>query len=147
MDQIEDFVRASGLDMPSYDVCFFGGPEVADAILDSVLRGKKCANTGLQSLYDGAMEPLPKVGDYSIIVNSAMEPKCITRITKVEFVTFENITEEYAAAEGEMSLADWKEKHRKYFEDCCREVGITFSEQMHCVCEYFEVVYRKSMLK
>ena len=56
------------------------------------------------------------------------------------------MSEEYAFIEGEgdKSLSYWKEAHTQVFTRECREdFGMDFSEDMDCVCEYFEVVYQK----
>ena len=73
-------------------------------------------------------------------------PRCITRITRVEITPFKDISEEYAFIEGEgdKSLSYWKEAHTQVFTRECREdFGMDFTEDMECVCEYFEVVYQK----
>ena len=85
-------------------------------------------------------------GDYSVILDSREQPRCITRISRVTQVKFSDITEEYARCEGEgdKSLAYWKEAHRQVFERECREdCGIGFTEDMICVCEEFDVVYKE----
>ena len=72
-------------------------------------------------------------------------PHCITRITKIEITKFRDISEEYAFIEGEgdKSLAYWRDAHREVFTRECREdFQMDFSEDMECVCEYFEVVYQ-----
>ena len=144
---IEHFVRQSGLDIPEYEAYSYGYPEIADEILDALLRGDKRATTGLHCLYELEQEPLPQVGDYSVILDSKGLPHCITRITKVEITRFRDISSEYAFIEGEgdKSLTYWKDAHRTVFSRECREdAGIAFHEDMECVCEYFEVVYQKS---
>ncbi|MCI7638534.1 MAG: ASCH domain-containing protein [Clostridiales bacterium] len=97
-------------------------------------------------MYELENEPLPQVGQYSVILDSQGLPRCITRISKVEITRFRDISEEYAFIEGEgdKSLTWWKNAHRELFTRECREdAGIEFSEDMECVCEYFEVVYQK----
>ncbi|MDO5545028.1 MAG: ASCH domain-containing protein [Eubacteriales bacterium] len=134
------------MDIPEYDAYYYGYPEQADEILSSLLRGDKRATTGLKCLYEIENEPLPQVGQCSVILDSHGLPHCITRITKVEITKFREISEEYAFIEGEgdKSLAYWKDAHREVFSRECREdAGIEFSEDMECVCEYFEVVYQK----
>ena len=49
MDQIEKFVKDSGLTISAYNVCFYDS-NGTDEILDNILCGKKRANTGLFSL-------------------------------------------------------------------------------------------------
>ena len=124
MDQIEQFIRDSGLDIPAYSVCFYDS-NGTDEILDSIISGKKHANTGLYSLFQ-----------------AQMQPRCITRTVKVEIIPFAEVTQDCALAEGDGTLAQWREVHRKAFETACAEIGTTFDESMKCVCEYFEVVYQ-----
>ena len=144
-DAIDRFVRESGLDIPEYDAYYYGYPEAADEILAALLRGDKRATTGLRCLYELEQEPLPKVGQYSVILDSKGLPHCITRIINIEITKFRDISEEYAFIEGEgdKSLKYWKDAHREVFTRECREdAGIEFNEDMECVCEYFEVVYQ-----
>ena len=145
-DTIARFVRESGLDIPEYDAYAYGYPEMADEILAALLRGDKRATTGLKCLYELEKEPLPQAGQYSVILDSRGAPHCITRITKTEITPFREISEEYAFIEGEgdKSLSYWKDAHREVFTRECREdFQMEFSEDMDCVCEYFEVVYQK----
>ena len=144
-DTVARFVRESGLDIAEYDAYSYGYPEVADEILAALLRGDKRATTGLKCLYELEKEPLPQEGQYSVILDSRGLPHCITRITKIEITKFRDISEEYAFIEGEgdKSLAYWRDAHREVFTRECREdFQMDFSEDMECVCEYFEVVYQ-----
>ena len=134
------------MEIPEYDAYSYGYPEMADEILAALLRGDKRATTGLKCLYELEKEPIPQVGQYSVILDGKGLPRCITRITKVEMTPFKDITEEYAFIEGEgdKSLSWWKEAHTEVFRRECREdFGMDFTEDMECVCEYFEVVYQK----
>ena len=143
-DAIARFVRESGLDIPEYDAYAYGYPEMADEILAALLRGDKRATTGLKCLYELEREPLPQAGQYSVILDGRGLPRCITRITKTDITKFRDITGEYAFIEGEgdKSLNYWKNTHREVFTRECREdFQMDFSEDMECVCEYFEVVY------
>ena len=146
MDQIEKFVKKSGLEIPTYNVSLYDSPDGSDEILNRILSGEKRANTGLHNLFAAQMNLLPRVGDYTVLLDSKMQPRCITRTTKVEIVPFADITAEYTAVEGDgdKSLAFWRESHRKSFADACNEVSMVFDESMRCVCEYFEVVYMQN---
>ena len=99
MDQIEQFIRDSGLDIPAYSVCFYDS-NGTDEILDSIISGKKHASTGLYSLFQAQMQLLPKTGDHTVVLDSQMQPRCITRTTKVDVVPFEDVTADCAAGEG-----------------------------------------------
>lgn len=104
---------------------------------------RKRATTSLLKLYELEQEPLPCAGDYSVILDSAQRPRCITRITKVTQVRFCDISEEYARRRAKAINPGLLEKaHREAFSRECREeCGIEFTEDMICVCEEFEVVY------
>ena len=141
MDQIEKFVKDSGLRISAYNVCFYDS-NGTDEILDNILCGKKRANTGLFSLFEAQMQLLPRTGDYTVVLDSDMQPRCITRTVKVEIIPFAEVTQDCALAEGDGTLAQWREVHRKAVETACAEIGTTFDESMKCVCEYFEVVYQ-----
>ena len=54
MDQIEKFVKDSGLTISAYNVCFYDS-NGTDEILDNILCGKKRANTGLFNLFETQM--------------------------------------------------------------------------------------------
>ena len=99
MDQIEKFVKDSGLTIPAYNVCFYDS-NGTDEILDNIFCGKKRANTGLFSLFEAQMQLLPRTGDYTVVLDSDMQPRCITRTTKVDVVPFEDVTADCAAAGG-----------------------------------------------
>ena len=94
MDQIEKFVKDSGLTIPAYNVCFYDS-NGTDEILNNILCGKKHANTGLFNLFEAQMQLLPRMGDYTVVLDSDMQPRCITRTTKVEVVPFEDVTAEH----------------------------------------------------
>ncbi|MCO7108959.1 ASCH domain-containing protein [Gemmiger formicilis] len=65
---------------------------------------QKRANTGLFSLFEAQMQLLPRTGDYMVVLDSDMQPRCITRTTKVEVVPLEDVTADCAAAEGTAPL-------------------------------------------
>ena len=94
MGQIEKFVKDSGVSIPAYNVCFYDS-NGTDEILDNIFCGKKRANTGLFSLFEAQMQLLPRTGDYTVVLDSDMQPRCITRTTKVEVVPFEDVTAEH----------------------------------------------------
>lgn len=77
MDQIEKFVKDSGPTISAYNGCFYDS-NGTDEILDNILCGKKRANTGLFSLFEAQMQLLPRTGDYTVVLDSDMQPRCIT---------------------------------------------------------------------
>jgi uncharacterized protein YhfF len=62
----------------------------------------------------------------------------------VDVVPFEDVTAEFAAAEGEGdgSLEHWRRAHTAFFARECDRIGRTPAATMPVVCERFGLVYR-----
>lgn len=116
----------------------------ANELAELVLEGTKKATASAAILYEIDNDPLPKVGELSIITDWNGQAKCIIEVTNVEVVKFKNVTEEFARTEGEgdKSLDYWRRVHKDYFSQELDELGKEFSEDMSVVCERFEVVYK-----
>lgn len=84
-----------------YEIFAFGNTkEHADELANLVLAGKKTGTSSGYELYQIDNEPLPKVGDYSIVVNGSDVPMGIIQTVEVAIVPWKEITEEQAATEG-----------------------------------------------
>ncbi|MBA4536685.1 ASCH domain-containing protein [Bacillus aquiflavi] len=114
----------------------------SDDLAQLVIEGKKTATCSAYMIYELEHEPLPTIGDYSIILNSAEEPVAIIKTTEVTLTPMNEVTEEFAFAEGEgdRSYRYWKEAHEEFFTDQLNKIGHKFSEDMLLVCERFELV-------
>lgn len=125
------------------DAWAFG--EKADELAELVVQGIKTATSSAYALYATDGEPLPETGEYSVILDSRGSAKCIIKTTKVYVTAFDKVSEVHAYKEGEgdRSLAYWREVHEKFFTDCLKEAGLSFSSTMEVVCEEFEVVYKE----
>ncbi len=126
-----------------YDVWSFGASP--DKLLDLVLKGEKTGTSSLYNLYEMENEPIPKKGDYSIILNSKNEACCIIQNIDIEVIPFCEVTKEHAFKEGEgdKSLEYWRNEHIIFFEDCLKDMKDKFSENTLVVYEEFKLVYRK----
>ena len=127
-----------------YTSWYFGGDkETADELAELVLSGTKRATASLYESYVFEDEPIPKVGDYSIITDWEGEAKCIIQTTAINICPFKEVTEEFARREGEgdKSLTFWRDVHRHFFSLECNDMSKTFNEEMLVICEEFEVVY------
>jgi len=123
---------------------YFGNEEIADELFSLVYSGKKVATCGSLWTYEfEGIEPLKK-GDLTIVTDYLGEKACVIRTTNIRIKKFIEITEEEARLEGEgdLSLEYWREGHKKFFTEECKEIGKEFSEEMPVVFEEFEVVYR-----
>ena len=113
-------------------------PEMADELLDLVLRGIKSATCSLHKAFEDAGDPLPLEGEESYIKDSQGRARCVIRLSKVELVPMNEVTEDFARKEGEgdLSLEYWRREHLRYFELYC-----TINESELLVCEEFEVIH------
>lgn len=122
---------------------FCDNPTDADHLAELVKSGIKRATTSLYHWYHNGGEPLPKEGEYSLILNGLGEAQCLIQTQSVEILPFEQVTAEFAATEGEGdgSLEYWRRAHISFFERELKGTGIAFEPQMPVVCEVFKRVY------
>ena len=116
--------------------------EMADELAQLIIIGKKSATCSAYDSYQLENEPLPEKGSYTIILNSQDEPVAIIKTTDVQILPMNEVSEDFAAAEGEgdLSYSYWWEGHKRYFTLELAEYGKDFSEDMLVVCERFELV-------
>ena len=138
----KDFCRQCTNQPERYDSWSFG--DDPDMLASLVLQGKKTATASVYELYELDGEELPKVGTYSVIMDSKDHAVCIIKDTAVTVVPFRDVDEEQARFEGEgdLSLNYWRDVHRQCFSEWMSESGLVFSEDTKVVLEKFEVVYR-----
>lgn len=117
----------------------------ADACAALVHKGIKQATATSLWWYEKNNEPLPKVGDLSVVTDWEGNAQAVIETTKVEKVSFDNITAEFAKIEGEGdgSLAYWKKVHEAYYRREMEPFGDTFDKKMIVVCEYFKTIHSK----
>ena len=118
------------------------GTPMADELANLIAIGKKTATCSAHAAYIHEGAPLPTVGSYTIILNSKDQPMCIICTTEVNIIPMNQVTEEFAAAEGEgdLSYKYWYDGHKKFFTMDLAEIGQEFSEDMLLVCEHFECI-------
>ncbi|MCR3923277.1 MAG: ASCH domain-containing protein [Firmicutes bacterium] len=122
---------------------FCDNEEDADELADLVIAGIKRATASLYLAYESEGEVLPTVGDHSIVTNWAGVAQCIIKTIKLNVVPFSDVSEAFAATEGEgdKSLAYWRTAHWHYFSREMKELGREPSEEMLVLCEEFVVVF------
>ena len=136
----ERYCEKSGV-RADYEAWAFGG--APDELAELVLNGIKTATASAYPLYEQEQEPLPQVGEYSVILNAKDEAVCVTKTTKVYVVPFREVSADHAYREGEndRSLDSWRAVHRDFFTEEMTAAGLTFDEDMPVVCEEFLRVY------
>ena len=137
-----EFITKTGTADCEYDAWAFGVD--ADQLAQLVVTGEKTATESAYPLYEVDGEPLPKAGEYSVILDSADNAVCIIRTEKVTVIPFNEVSADHAYKEGEgdKSLDYWREVHRKIFTEWMNEARLEFTTDMEVVCEEFSVVYK-----
>lgn len=143
--QLWEQFQKSGLAEPGagYEAWSFG--DDPDRLLKLVLFGEKTATAGLYCLYEHDREPLPRVGEYNVLLDSQGAAKCITRTTAVYITPFDRVSTVQACKEGEgdKTLDYWRRVHKRFFTKELQAVGLEFSEELPVVCEEFELIYQE----
>lgn len=124
-----------------YEAWAFG--DDPDELARLVNDGIKTATASARIWYDLEGEPLPKAGQYSVILNSREEAVCIICTERVFVLPFHQVDEIQAWREGEgdRSLPYWRRVHERFFTEELKTIGRAFDENMHIVCEEFQKVY------
>ena len=137
----EELWRKSGF-TGTYKAWSFG--EAPDKLAELVVQEIKTATCSAQDLYQAEGELIPKVGDYSIILNSDGGAVCIIKTTTAYVTEFNKVSSEHAYKEGEgdRSLDYWREVHINFLTNELVSVHQSFDENTKVVCEEFEVVYK-----
>ena len=114
----------------------------ANELADLVLAGTKRATAGLLWSFEAEGEPLPVVGDLSVVTDWEGRARCVIRTTSVEVVPFAAVTPEFAAIEGEGdgSLEYWRKAHEAAFTRELANSGRTLEPASPVVCQCFEIV-------
>jgi uncharacterized protein YhfF len=114
---------------PPFEVFAFGsGPEMESRLAHLVICGaKRGTATWIRALeHDGGESPT--IGSISIVVDGFGMPRCAIRTDSVERLLFGEVTDEMAAIEGEgdLSLADWRRGHLRFWRAEAAELGLEF---------------------
>lgn len=130
----------------SYQVWFFGNSQkMARELGKLVLSGKKRATASLVEFN----EKHPKVASldsgFSVITDYEGVPLCIIQTTEIRYLPFDEVDAQFAFDEGEgdQTLEDWRNEHRRYFTKEAAEFSLEFNEKSLIACERFKLLYSK----
>ena len=117
----------------------------ANELIKLVLKGKKRATSHSLLGLQYRKEPLPKIGDFTILTDWKGNAKCIVRTVAVRLKPFFAIRSSYAKLEGEGdgSLEYWKKVHWDYYTRELEPFGRVPRDSMIVVCEVFEKVFQR----
>lgn len=119
---------------------FGATPEHADGLLRLVLDGVKTGTASSLLDYEADGDPLPEVGELSIILDGSGAPRAVLETTEVVTVPFDQVTAEHARAEGEgdRTLAAWRQIHERFWTE---HSDGGFAPDMPVVCERFRLIH------
>ena len=145
--RIEEFWRDARATLPELpenppEAWGFGAtPEHADELLELVLAGVKVGTASSLWDYEETGDPLPVVGELSIILDGAGAPRAVIQTTALEVMPFDRVDADHAFAEGEgdRTLAHWREVHERYWRTHS-ESPRGFAPDMPVLCERFRLL-------
>lgn len=138
----DEFCVATKQEHLNYREAFQFGAS-ADWLADLVVEGKKTATTSGYIFYELEKEALPQVGEYYIVLNGADEPVAIIQIQSVDVMPMNEVSEEFALAEGEGDYSFWWDAHETFFSELLKDYQKDFTPDLLVVCETFKKVYSK----
>jgi uncharacterized protein YhfF/ribosomal protein S18 acetylase RimI-like enzyme len=140
-----DFCIATGLDQSTpYQAWYFGDtPTLAHKLVELVLHGPKRATAGLAEFNDQMPDVKPVAGGYSVLTEHDGTPRAVIRTTDLQRRPFIDVDSAFAwdEGEGDRTLADWKDGHRRFFTKELGAIGRAFDDSMTVDLERFELLY------
>lgn len=125
--------------------------EMRRRLSDLVLHGRKRATAGLLAEYAMEGEELERPGEVLVLLGNEGERLGQIRVTAVEVVRFDDVTWEFADAEGEgfTNIDDWRTQHRAFWErasvdqirDHTGDPSWSLTGETEVVCVWFDVVH------
>jgi uncharacterized protein YhfF len=102
-------------DLPKAEFAFPG--PLRDQLVTAILDGAKTSTTGLLADYEHEGDPLPEVGERSVVVDSADTPVAVIELTAVRVVPLAEVDLQHAIDEGEgdTTVAGWRANHESFW--------------------------------
>ncbi|HWM87865.1 MAG TPA: ASCH domain-containing protein [Kofleriaceae bacterium] len=125
------------------DVFAFGDAgEMAASLVHLVTCGRKRGTAAWLRSYEREGSPIPVVGSLSVVTDGFGLPRCVIRTEEVRRLRFGDVGEDAAVLEGEgdLTLADWREGHLRYFEREAAGMQMRFDDDEEIMLERFRVV-------
>ena len=143
------FLDTQPSDSPYHDKTYIAegwgdGPEMADELGGLIVQGLKTATCSALWEWEAEGEAPYEPGAVTIVLDGRGEPLGIVETTEVTIRKYNEVTADFARAEGEgdLSLEYWREAHRDFFSRTLPKIEKEFSEEMPLVCERFRLVYK-----
>ena len=142
-----EFCVSKGIaeDTPYGAWAFCGGGPTGDELAALVLKGIKFGTASALDdyIYEDALDELPKVGDYSVILLDNNEAVCVIRDYDVYTRPFGEVSHFHGYSEGEdeRTLDAWRRIHTEAFGPDLKEIGYPLTNASKIVCEKFTLEY------
>jgi len=140
-----EYCRRAGL--PPATPCqawpFGDSDELAHELVELVLHGPKRATAGLVEYNARHPEEAPVADGYSVVTEFDGRPRCVVRTVWLDQRALRDVDAAFAwdEGEGDRTLAEWLDGHRRYFSRVCPGLGIAFSDDTRVQLERFELLY------
>lgn len=130
---------------PADVACFGDSFELANELIELVLRGQKRATAGSMAEYENEEAALPEVGDRWIACDGWGRPRAVIETTDVRIGPLTSVDEQFAwdEGEGDRTRADWLRSHTAYFTRTHATLGIPFQPDIPVVFERFDAVFQE----
>ena len=124
---------------------FGDSDEIADELLELVLHGPKRATASVVAEYELAGEPLPQLGELSIVTDSSHRPRAVLRTTDLRVGPLSSVDDQFAwdEGEGDRSRDYWLRVHTDCFTRLYEELGLEFTPDIETVFERFDLIYHQ----
>jgi len=140
-----EFCRQTGVDPATpYQAWYFGdNATLAHELADLVIQGPKRATAGLAWTFEQIPHAAPVPGGYSVVTEFDGTPRAVIRTIWLDTRPFRAVDALFAwdEGEGDRTLSDWMDGHRRYFTRECDRLGRAFSEDAPVTLERFELLY------
>jgi uncharacterized protein YhfF len=116
---------------------------MATELADLVVAGIKRATASLARDYGDRREPIPKPGDFVIMLDGEGRPRFIWRTTEIMIKPLSEVDEVFAwdEEEGDRTRDWWLAAHRRYFARQASRERFELQDDILTVFERFEVVW------
>jgi len=123
--------------------CFGDSPKMAHELAELVLHGPKRATAGMVAWNETHPEDAPLPDGYSVVTEHDGTPRCVIRTTWLDRRPLDQVDATFAwdEGEGDRTLPDWMDGHRRYFSRVCPSLGLPFANDMPVQLERFELLY------
>ncbi len=125
-----------------YQIWFFGNSQkMACELAELVVSGKKHATASLVEFNENHPAVAPVDAGFSIVTDFEDVPLCVIQTTEIRHLPFDEVDAQFAFDEGDRTLEDWREGHRRYFTKEAAEYNLKFNEKSLVCCERFKLLY------